>query len=173
MEKGWKLHHVAYVVRDIKKSIPYFESMGLKLIAPPVVRTWGGERIQVYGKPMVPSMSYHFCLLKNGTFIIELFQPIGEEGYLWTEFLNKHGEGIQHLHFDVDDLDKEAAKMLAKGFKIIFSIKRPDGSLREAFFDTREFGPTLIGLYHNNAEPRFPNYLTPEESAKLRAELNH
>jgi methylmalonyl-CoA/ethylmalonyl-CoA epimerase len=171
MEDSWKLHHVAYVVKDINKSIAGFQSLGLELMAPAVVRTWGGERVVVRGKPMSPPMQYHICLLKKGTFIVELFQPIGE-GYLWTEFLKAHGEGIQHIHFDVADLEKETKKMLEKGHKIIFAIKRPDGSLREAFFDTGA-GNVCIALYHNNEEPRFPGYLTPEASAKLKAELNH
>jgi methylmalonyl-CoA/ethylmalonyl-CoA epimerase len=169
-KSNWKFHHVAVVIKDMEKAIKYYQSMGLELMAPPVLRTWGGEGVKVYGKTMDPPMQFNFCLLKKDKFIIELFQTIGN-CYIWSEFEKEHGEGIQHLHFDVDDLEKETAEMVAKGFKVIFSLQMPDGSLRECFFDTRAYGNVLIALYSNIPAPRFPGYITPEQSAKLREEM--
>lgn len=55
-----------------------------------------------------------------GPLQIELIQCL--EGRLFhSRFLEEHGEGIHHLGFYVDDVDGEAAKLVAEGAKILFA----------------------------------------------------
>jgi 4-hydroxyphenylpyruvate dioxygenase-like putative hemolysin len=42
--------------------------------------------------------------LENAT--VELLEPIGNEGPI-TKFLEKRGEGIQHVCYEVDDINAE------------------------------------------------------------------
>ena len=60
------------------------------------------------------------------------------------EFLDKKGEGIQHIGFFVDDLDREIAKMTEKGFKVTQSADTP--TVRWAYFDTDKVGGVSIEL---------------------------
>jgi 4-hydroxyphenylpyruvate dioxygenase-like putative hemolysin len=55
-----------------------------------------------------------------GSLQLELIQPV--EGRIFhSRFLETHGEGIHHLGFYVDDVDREATKLLAKGAKLLFT----------------------------------------------------
>jgi methylmalonyl-CoA/ethylmalonyl-CoA epimerase len=60
------------------------------------------------------------------------------------EFLEKRGEGIHHIGFFVDGLDRETAKMAEKGFKITQSGETPE--VRWAYFDTDAVGGVVIEL---------------------------
>lgn len=58
-----------------------------------------------------------FAYSENGV-EYELIQP--PEGY--TQWMDYHGEGIQHWGFFVDDVDGEAAKLVKRGAKIVLQV---------------------------------------------------
>lgn len=48
-------------------------------------------------------------------------QPVGNKypnPTIWREFLDAHGEGLQHIAFGVDDVEAETAKLVVQGAKI-------------------------------------------------------
>lgn len=47
--------------------------------------------------------------------VIELLQPISE-GTSWKEYLDKKGEGVQHLGFQVVDPDKTSRELEKAGY---------------------------------------------------------
>ena len=49
---------------------------------------------------------------------IELIQGIGENNAI-SKFINKRGEGIHHIAFEVDDIILEIKRLKKRGFKII------------------------------------------------------
>jgi len=59
--------------------------------------------------------------------------------------LETKGEGINHLGFLVDDIDREVAKLVKKGFKVISSGKFLTGG-GFAYFDTGKVGGILFEL---------------------------
>ena len=74
----------------------------------------------------------------------ELIQPV-EGKSIFTEFLEKRGEGVHHLDYLVDDVDEATAVMAKKGFKPVFSGKYADGGAF-AHFDTDKTGGTTVEL---------------------------
>jgi methylmalonyl-CoA epimerase len=54
--------------------------------------------------------------LENAT--IELLEPIGHEGAI-AKFLEKRGEGIHHVCYEVDDINAEIESLKEKGIDII------------------------------------------------------
>ena len=61
---------------------------------------------------------------------IELIQPV--EGEIWqAEYLDKVGEGLHHINFRVDDMDKEVSNLVAQGAEVFYTI--PD---RFAYLET-------------------------------------
>ncbi|MGB2828273.1 MAG: VOC family protein, partial [Dehalococcoidales bacterium] len=60
------------------------------------------------------------------------------------EFLDKKGDGIQHIGFFVDDIAAETAKMAEKGFKITQSAETP--TVIWAYFGTDATGGFAIEL---------------------------
>jgi catechol 2,3-dioxygenase-like lactoylglutathione lyase family enzyme len=61
------------------------------------------------------------------------------------DFLDRNGEGVSHITFNVDDVEREEAKLLEKGAQIILSAKR-GGRLVENYQDTRQFGNVIVSL---------------------------
>ena len=83
MGKSWKLHHIAVVVRDIDKAVEYYQSLGIASV--------GREVIFPESKPKIRAK-----FVQIGSVPIEFIQPVeGESPY--KEFLDRKGEGIQHI----------------------------------------------------------------------------
>lgn len=128
------LHHVTVVVEDIDRAVTFYESLGI-----------GPFRDYGYGKPDPegrPGFYKKVRVAEMGQIQLQLVQP-GEEDSLQKEFFERKGQGVQHLGFLVDDVDREEAKLKQLGLKVIESIRRPDG-MGFAYFDTEEIGGVTL-----------------------------
>ena len=133
MDKDWKLHHIAVIVKDIDKAVAYYESLG--------IATAGREVAFPEEKPKIRAK-----FVEIGKVPIEFIQPLeGESEY--KTFLENKGEGVQHIAFAIDNLDEECVKLEDKGVSIIVKGKAPAafGSM-SAHFDTRQVGDFAIQL---------------------------
>ena len=144
MHKNWKFFHASLVVKDMDKAIKYFETLGLGPF-PPFL---GGPGMPftgktVRGKPSDYDMDLRLAKGDIGGIGFELIQPLKGRS-VYTEFLEKKGEGIHHLAFMVDDLDAEIADMEKRGFKVIQTGAMPN--TRWAYFDTDKLGGMIIEL---------------------------
>ena len=110
------VRHIGLIVRDIDKAIAHFQSLGIGPFEPlKVIIT----RREVQGKPVtIDSVKVKVRTAQMGDMQLELIEP--DEGKSpWREFLETRGDGIEHLGFFVDDIDRETARMEEKGFKIL------------------------------------------------------
>ena len=99
--------HIGIVVRDCDKVIEsWSELFG---IGPWTFREMGGGSVK-----LKVGVGY------LGSIRIDLVQPV-EGKVLHSDFLEEHGEGLHHLGFYVDDVDKEAAKLVEKGAKVLIN----------------------------------------------------
>ena len=137
--KNWTLHHIAVVVHDIDKAVQYYESLG--------IIKFGREVIFPESQPKIRAK-----FVEVGSIPIEFVQPIGGEASTYKEFLNRKGEGIHHIAFAVDDLEKETKELLDRGVSLI--ARRPaaaaSGSIA-AHFDTTRVGDFDIQLIQEPA----------------------
>jgi methylmalonyl-CoA epimerase len=62
----------------------------------------------------VTDQDVRVVFLKTGDPAIELLEPIGPDGPI-GKFIQKRGEGIHHLSFDVPDLEAALARCKAAG----------------------------------------------------------
>jgi methylmalonyl-CoA/ethylmalonyl-CoA epimerase len=64
-----------------------------------------------------------------------------------TRFIEKRGEGVHHISFLVDDLEKELARLKGKGFEVLDGYPRAgaDGC-RVAFLHPRTTNGVLVEL---------------------------
>ena len=83
--------------------------------------------------------------MQNSGIRLELNQPV-EGKSLFSEFLDAHGEGVNHIQFRVDDLNKEKARLVALGIPVIINFKSLNGQDYETFFDTRQHAYVSIAL---------------------------
>lgn len=87
------------VVADIEKAASkWAEILGIE--KPPVIlrHLEGGENYTYHGKPI--SCDLLVCDIDMGQFVLELHQPAGGESS-FQEFLDKHGNGVHHIGFEV------------------------------------------------------------------------
>ena len=140
----WKFHGMGVATRDLDKAVEYYQFLDVAEFQPEVVLDSGSSRdFRVHGltgsvarartrTAMVDSVAYEFT------------QPL-EKGTTYGEFLSTRGENAYSLDFTVDDLEKETAKLVYRGIRVVLSGKAKDGSAF-AYFDTRNVGNLMVKL---------------------------
>jgi methylmalonyl-CoA/ethylmalonyl-CoA epimerase len=108
-----KLIHIGIVVKDIEKAIKDFEALGIGPFEPLLLPMIG--RTVFRGKPL--ESKEKFVSTNTGQVEIVLTQPVEGESP-WQEFLDSKGEGVHHIAYLVDDLDKEVATLKKRGYDI-------------------------------------------------------
>lgn len=136
-----KLGHVGLVVKDVDKTVAYYESLGLGPFEAPMY--WVSNK-WVDGKPVAPdSIVNKERILKIGDILIQIIQPVKGDA-LWSKFLKTRGEGVNHLAFHVKDIDKQEEWMVKKtGLSIPFKSRFPQGG-GSTYFDATRVGGTYI-----------------------------
>ncbi|MCD6324285.1 MAG: methylmalonyl-CoA epimerase, partial [Desulfurococcales archaeon] len=100
-----KLDHIGIAVKDLESSLKiYIEGLGLRLI-----------KVEE-----VPEENVKVAMLDAGGVRIELLEGIGEDSAV-RKYIEKRGEGIHHIAFKVDDVDKISEELKGKGFKLVYS----------------------------------------------------
>jgi LAO/AO transport system kinase len=128
---GARLDHLGVAVRSIRERLPlYREILGLDL-----------QRLEE-----IPGEKVRVAMLPAGRTRVELVEPVGS-GSTVARFLERRGEGIHHICFEVDDLAATLARFRGAGLEIAGSEGRPgaEGS-RIAFIHPRATGGVLIEL---------------------------
>jgi len=105
-----KIEHIGIAVKDLEKSNELFA----KLFGKPNYKT---EKVE--------SEKVSTAFFKMGDSKIELLQASNPESAI-GKFVEKRGEGIHHIAFEVEDIEKEIERLLAEGFE-------PTGTSRQPF----------------------------------------
>jgi hypothetical protein len=157
------INQVGIVVKDIDKTMEmYWTQFG---IGPWRVFSLGpGMKDMTYhGKPC--SFSLKVAVARFGELAIELLQPLSGPTPL-KDYLEEHGEGVQHLGIFVDNLDESIKTMKTLGYDVIMSSKglgtKGDGG--SAYFNTEESVGTLLEFIEMPEEMQAPERIYPEPS---------
>ena len=129
MENNWKFEHIGLTVGDVDKAVEFFRSLGIEFGSSKGVRAElqkidDSSRV-VHGKP-APDIRNIGAVTYLGPIRFALTQPVSGES-VQKEYLEEHGDGINHLGFVVDDLEKEAAGFLEQGVSILHTAKWEGG----------------------------------------------
>lgn len=98
-----KIEHLGIAVKNLEDSNALFE----KLL---------GEG--PYKREEVISEGVRTSFFKNGPNKIELLASLTEEGPI-AKFLEKKGEGIHHVAFEVEDIHLEMERLKQEGFEVL------------------------------------------------------
>jgi methylmalonyl-CoA/ethylmalonyl-CoA epimerase len=140
------LSGVGVVVKDIDKAIDYYsETFG---IGPFTTIMFKPEKHWVNGKPYPVTLKLAFAPM-GGSVTLELLEPLSEGPH--KEFLETHGEGLQHLGFNIDNYDEWMIYLKQKGIGILYNAEgdiKGLGYIRAAYIDSQAGKPgnTLIEL---------------------------
>ncbi|WP_291767671.1 VOC family protein [Caldivirga sp. UBA161] len=136
---------VAMVVPNIESAVKAWAKI-LGVNEPQITETeeWEKTGMRFRGAPSRGRAKLAFFRLNNIT--IELIQPVGEPS-TWSEFLEKHGPGIHHIAFNVDDVDEAVRELLG-----IDGAVEQDGKFKGGgyvYVDARKsLGAIIELLYH-------------------------
>jgi len=147
--ENWTLWHLGLSVKNIDKAVKYFESLGGKAADRPamVLDSTRFKDFKTYGKTGAPPWKIKIKMLNLGPLSLELTEPI--EGGNWNEiFMDEHGEGPNHIAFQVDNLEKEVAEMEAKGVPVMYHAKG-----EYSYLDARKVGGLVIELFQKREMP--------------------
>ncbi len=103
-----KIEHLGIAVKDLKTSNILFE----KLLGAPH-----------YKIEDVLSEGVKTSFFKVGPNKIELLEATNEDSPI-AKFLEKKGEGIHHIAFEVDDIVMEMERLKAEGFTILNEVPK-------------------------------------------------
>jgi methylmalonyl-CoA/ethylmalonyl-CoA epimerase len=125
-----RVDHIGIAVKSIAESLKVYEAMGLKSV----------------GIEEVAEQKVRVAFLPIGEAEIELLESTAPDGPV-AKYIEKNGEGIQHLALRVDNLEAALAEMKAKGVRLIDEKPRYGaGGAKIAFVHPRSTGGVLLEL---------------------------
>jgi hypothetical protein len=117
-----KFCHVGVVVKDLGRTLDTLTNVfgigPFKIVDFPPKGTDEDIEMTYYGKPA--DFTAKFCFAKMGDIELEIIQPISGKS-VWFDFLEKHGEGIHHLKYEVPDLEETKQYLNEYNLKMIQS----------------------------------------------------
>ena len=97
------------------------------------------------------SMGLRLAFLRAGDAVIELLEPTRPDAAV-SKFLERRGEGIHHLSFLVDDMDRALVQAEAAGLTLIDRTPRAGSHGTEiAFLHPSALGGVLVELCRRKA----------------------
>lgn len=126
-----KIEHIGIAVKDLKQSGSLYEVLlGAKS----------------YKTELVESEHVNTMFFMTGESKIELLQATNADSPI-ARFIEKRGEGIHHIAFDVDDIEKEMDRLRGEGF-ILLNDKPKRGADNKlvCFVHPKSTGGVLIEL---------------------------
>jgi|TARA_B100000315_G_scaffold89674_1_gene82445 catechol 2,3-dioxygenase-like lactoylglutathione lyase family enzyme len=153
MSSSWELSHPGVFVSNFYKTLDYYQSLGIAVHVRRRAAASTGETKQVmtiFGEPVPPAPPQDPAkprdsgleLLYIGNLELEVLRAPAQrpEGQALA-----YGEGINHVCFNVPDIDGETDKLVEQGLEIIFDLTI-DGVRFEDYLDTREFGNVILSM---------------------------
>jgi catechol 2,3-dioxygenase-like lactoylglutathione lyase family enzyme len=135
----WKLVQIGLVVRDMDKAIKRFSVLGFGPFAPKKLPP--GTKEWIRGKPSRADVKVNATMVGNVE--LELCQPVsGKSPH--QEFSDSKGEGIQHVMFAVEDLEKEIDRLTKQGATVLLKADFGTGGLAYLDLDASGFIVELI-----------------------------
>lgn len=98
-----KVEHIGIAVKDLATSIPLFEKM---------------LNCQCYKKETVETEQVETAFFRQGETKIELLESITEDGVI-RKFIDRKGEGIHHIAFEVKNIREEMERLKQEGFILL------------------------------------------------------
>jgi methylmalonyl-CoA/ethylmalonyl-CoA epimerase len=136
---------IGVVVRDVRKTAETYSS--LFGIGPFTIYEFVPEKYWY-----MEELTHSRVLMGKamwGSVELELLTPL-EGKSIHKDFLESHGEGLQHLGFNVPDFDALYERFIQEGFKPLLRgesyVETYKGYLKACYFDTRRVGGIIFEI---------------------------
>lgn len=129
-----KIDHIAIATEDIDKALSVYRDI------------FG---IAVTYREVFEELGVEVAALRIGESCIEFVKPLDKDSKV-AKFLQERGEGIHHIAFEVEDIEKSIEELKAKGIRVISDeIKKGIEGKRIAFLHPKDCHNVLIELIGN------------------------
>ena len=98
-----KIEHIGIAVKDLSISVPLFEKLLNR---------------QCYKTELVETEKLNTAFFQQGETKIELLESSDPDGVL-AKFIERKGEGLHHIAFDVTDIKAEMKRLQDEGFVLL------------------------------------------------------
>ncbi len=98
-----KIDHIGIAVKDLKTSISIFETL---------------MSADCYKVEVVESEKVTTAFLQKGETKVELLESANNDGVI-ARFIDKKGEGLHHIAFEVEDIYTEMERLKKDGFVLL------------------------------------------------------
>jgi len=125
-----KINHIGIAVRSIESGIAPYRALGL----------------EPEGEEVVEEQKVRMVFLTVGESRLELLEPTSTDSPV-AKFIEKKGEGIHHIAFQVENIEEALAQAEAQGLRLI--DKRPRSGAHGthiAFLHPKSTGGVLMEL---------------------------
>lgn len=131
MFKTLRVDHIGIAVKDLEQAKKFYtEILGMKAM----------------GEEVVEQQKVKVCFIPCGDSEVELLESTSPDGPI-AKFIEKNGEGIQHLAIRVDDIKATLEDLKAKGVRLIDQEPRYGaGGASIAFVHPKATGGILLEL---------------------------
>ncbi len=130
-----KINHIGIAVKNIETATPFYRDvLGMTF----------------EGTEEVAEQKVRVAFLQIGESRIELLEPTSPDSPV-AKFLEKNGEGIHHIAYEVDDLEAALADLQAKDVRLIDQTPRKGAhGASIAFIHPKSSGGVLTELCQRN-----------------------
>lgn len=125
-----ELDHIGIAVKDLEKAIETYT----KLLG-----------VNVDHREKLPERKLEVAFLKIGNVMLELICPTSEESVV-HKFLESKGDGLHHLCFKTDDVERTAEELKSQSFRLAQSPAKGAHGRIVAFLHPQECHGVLIEL---------------------------
>lgn len=126
-----KIEHIGIAIKDMAASVSLYE----KLL-----------NTTVYKTEIVESEQVKTAFLQSGLNKIELLEALSDDSAI-AKFLEKKGEGVHHIAFEVDDIVAEMARLKSEGFVLLSDEPKPGADNKlVCFVHPKSAGGVLVEL---------------------------
>ncbi len=128
-----ELDHIGIAVEDLDRAVRTYTTL------------FDTELVQ---EETLADRNLRVAFLRVGGVTIELLTPTSEESAV-SGFLKKRGEGVHHLAFRTDDVDRAAEALVQKSFRLAQEPGEGAHGTRVLFLHPKDSHGVLIELVQN------------------------
>ena len=103
-----KINHIAIAVRSLEEHIPFYRDV---------------LNLEYRGTEVVEDQKVRLAVFGVGEVQIELLEPTEPDSPI-SAFIEKRGEGMHHISYQVDDIEKQITELKKKQVRMIDETPR-------------------------------------------------
>lgn len=140
---------VAIVTKNIEATTQRWAQL-LGVEPPRINITRPGREVKLVYRGRPSDGRAKLAFIRMGQVVLEFLEPVGGETS-WSEHLEKYGEGVQHLGFQVTDLDRTIQSLERLGIRELHRGRYDQDNGTYVYMDSKDLLGVTIELLHSDA----------------------